>query len=64
MTKKQMMQALQLKDREYFRKDFLQPALANGLLEMKFPDRPKHPGQKYRLTEQGKKLAIKLTRDE
>jgi ATP-dependent DNA helicase RecG len=64
MTKKQLMSALNLKDREYFRKDFLQPALEKGLLEMTFPDKPNHPGQKYRLTEQGKRLSIKLAKDE
>ena len=64
VTKKQLMRALNLKDREYFRKDFLQPALGNALLEMTIPDKPNHPGQKYRLTKQGKKLAMKLATGE
>ena len=56
MTKKQLMNALNLKDREYLRIDILKPALENKFVEMTIPDKPNHPNQKYRLTEKGKSL--------
>ncbi len=56
MTKNQLMKALNLKDREYFRIEILKLAIEKGLLEMTIPDKPNHPNQKYRLTEAGKNL--------
>ena len=37
---------LQLKHREYFRDNYLLPALESGLIEMTFPDSPNHPNQR------------------
>ena len=45
---------LKLKDRVNFLKTYLAPALEEGLISMKYPKNPKHPGQKYMLTEKGK----------
>lgn len=47
---------LGLNDREYFRKNYLIPALENGFVEMTIPDKPNSRNQKYRLTELGKIL--------
>lgn len=47
---------LQLKYREYFRENYLLPALESGLIEMTFSDSPNHPNQRYRLTEKGSVL--------
>ena len=47
---------LKLKDRVNFLKTYLAPALEEGLISMKYPKNPKHPGQKYMLTEKGKAL--------
>jgi hypothetical protein len=51
---------LQLKHREYFRDNYLLPALESGFIEMTFPDSPNHPNQRYRLTASGITLKKKL----
>ena len=43
---KEIMSVLKLKDRVNFLRIYLTPALAEGLISMKFPERPKHPRQK------------------
>ena len=43
-----------LKNRTRFRKEYITPALAEGALEMKYPNTPRHPRQQYRMTEQAK----------
>jgi ATP-dependent DNA helicase RecG len=48
-----LMEKLGLHDRKSFRKNYLQPALEQGLIEMTLPDSPKSPTQKYRLTGKG-----------
>jgi ATP-dependent DNA helicase RecG len=50
------MEKLGLHDRKSFGKNYLQPALERGLIEMTQPDSPKSPTQKYRLTDAGKHL--------
>jgi ATP-dependent DNA helicase RecG len=56
MTRKQLMNAVNLKDRVNFTRSYLEPALADGLIEMTQPDSPKSPTQKYRLTITGQAL--------
>lgn len=53
---KEMMGLLKLKNRENFLDNHLNPAIAAGFVEPIYPDQPKHPKQKYRLTEQGKAM--------
>lgn len=43
-------------NRTKFKTDFLTPLLEQGLLERTIPDRPTSKNQKYRTTEQGKKI--------
>ena len=50
--------------RPTFVKNYLEPALELGLIEMSQPDSPRSPTQKYRLTAKGKALARKLKREE
>ena len=52
----EMMKILQLNNRRYFTKEYLKPAVEQGLVEPIYPGQPKHPKQKYRLTEEGKTL--------
>lgn len=56
-----MISLLQLKDRENFLHNYLNPAIEGGRVEPLYPDQPKHPKQKYRLTEAGKDLLKKYS---
>ena len=49
LTSHELMVALGLKDRKYFAKAYLKPALAAGQIEMTLPDKPKSRVQKYRI---------------
>ena len=56
LGRRDLMGALGLKHRPTFVYDYLQPALADELIEMTQPDSPKSPTQKYRLTKKGRFL--------
>ena len=51
----EIMELLNLKHRPTFRDNYLLPALEQGLIEMLYPNKPSHPQQKYRITQDGKK---------
>ena len=53
---KEQMELMELKDRENFLDNYLNPSMEAGLVEPLYPSQPKHPKQKYRLTEQGRAL--------
>ncbi len=53
------MQAVNLKGRVSFSKNYLEPALSDGLIEMTQPESPRSPTQKYRLTETGRQILDK-----
>jgi hypothetical protein len=55
-TRAEIMANLGLKDRMHFSKEYLQPALDAGWIEMTIPDKPKSVKQKYRITAAGKGL--------
>jgi predicted HTH transcriptional regulator len=54
---RQIMAALRLRHRPTFLYDYLQPALAAGLVEMTQPESPNSPTQRYRLTAAGQSLS-------
>ena len=47
-------------DRTKFRNQVLSPLLADGLLEMTIPDKPRSSKQAYRITQKGRKLLASL----
>jgi ATP-dependent DNA helicase RecG len=49
----ELQRASGIKDREHFRKRYLEPLLTAGWLEMTIPDKPRSSKQKYRTTELG-----------
>lgn len=49
----ELRQALGIKHRPTFRKNYLHPALKAGLIEITLPDKPNSRLQKYRLTKKG-----------
>lgn len=54
MSREALQSALDLLDRKPFRKRYLGPALADGLIEMTVSDTPNSRFQKYRLTGKGR----------
>jgi ATP-dependent DNA helicase RecG len=60
MSRQEIQDALELKDRRNFRENYLEPAMEKGLIEMNHPDNPNHPKQKYLLTRKGEQLQMLL----
>lgn len=56
MSRSELMRIMALKDRVNFKRIYLDPALADGLIEMTIPNKPNSRLQKYRLTEKGRKF--------
>ena len=56
LSAKELLAAMNLKDRENFMEKYLSPAIREGFITMLYPDSLKHPHQKYLLTPKG--LAI------
>ena len=56
-TAADLMLRLGLAHRPTFRKNYLEPALAAGLIERTQPDSPRSPTQRYRLSARGRALA-------
>lgn len=53
LSVKEMMAAIGLKNRENFMEYSLNPAIKEGFVSMLYPDKPRHPRQKYLLTVKG-----------
>lgn len=60
LSASELMEELGLNHRPTFRKNYLKPALEDGLLAMTLPDSPRSPTQKYSLTSKGKHM-LELT---
>lgn len=56
MSRAEIQEILGLKDPKNFRENYLEPALADAVIEMKYPDSPNHPKQKYLVTEKGSEI--------
>ena len=53
LSVKEMMAKVGLKDRMNFMEYSLNPAIDTGFVRMLYPEKPKHPRQKYLLTVKG-----------
>ena len=53
MSIKEMLETIGLKNRESFMDVYLSPAISEGFVRLLFPDKPRHPRQKYLLTAKG-----------
>ena len=60
MRRKDILDALNLKSAGNLREKYLKPCLESGLIEMKFPTKPKSKNQRFRLTPEGRKLLAEL----
>ncbi len=58
MRRGDLQEALGLTDRKHFRKNYLLPALKEGLIEMTVPDKPTSRLQRYRLTDAGREVLV------
>jgi ATP-dependent DNA helicase RecG len=54
MSSRQLREALEIKHRPTFRKNYLHPAMDAGFIEYTIPDKPNSRLQKYRLTSAGR----------
>ena len=63
LSVKEMLVAVGLKDRMNFMEYSLTPAMADGFVCLLYPDKPRHPRQKYLLTVKGSALYNELTKD-
>ncbi|MCY3660011.1 MAG: DUF4062 domain-containing protein [Caldilineaceae bacterium] len=63
-TRAEILQRLGLRDRSNLTKEYLRPAIAEGLVEMTIPDKPRSSKQRYRLTSSGRELQERLRRAE
>lgn len=62
LSVKEIMAALELKDRVNFQNLYLSPAIKDGFVRMLYPNSPKHPRQKYLLTAKGIAVYQELTK--
>ncbi len=60
----QLVTSLSPKSKQLFRKQFIYPSVEAGLIAMTHPDNPRHPQQKYYLTELGLAVLKVLTKEE
>jgi predicted HTH transcriptional regulator len=60
MKRADIQKLLQLKHDDFFRVNYIIPSLNSGYVEMKYPNRPNHPNQRYSLTAKGERLKTKL----
>lgn len=61
---KDIMEGFELKDRKNVLNLYLNPAIAEGYVRLLYPDKPRHPRQKYLLTAKGLALFYELTKDQ
>ena len=63
LSVREMLVAVGLKDRMNFMEYSLTPAMTKGFVCQLYPDKPRHPRQKYLLTVKGSALYNELTKD-
>lgn len=56
-----LMNSLNLRDRNSFMDNYIEPSLVSGVVRMTIPDSPNSSKQKYCLTDLGKKIKMQLT---
>lgn len=64
MSRDEIMDALNLKDRMHFVNGYLRPAVDAGIVQMTYPEKPRSRNQRYSLTDQGRKWLDSLKEDE
>jgi ATP-dependent DNA helicase RecG len=62
-SRSSLQQSSGLRDREHFVASVLKPLLDSGLLEMTIPEKPRSSKQKYRVTEEGRRMLTQMAED-
>ena len=62
LSVKEIMQTVGLRDRENFMDYSLHPSIAGGYVRLRYPDKPRHPQQRYLLTEKGTLVLSRLSK--
>ena len=60
---KEILELLNLKDRKNLIEYYIAPAQNNGFVSLLYPDKPRHPRQKYVLTVKGLALLSSLNKN-
>jgi ATP-dependent DNA helicase RecG len=60
MNREEIMFKLDLRHRQHFQKNYIEPSIQEKLIEMTLPDKLTSKNQKYRLTKKGIPLQNKL----
>lgn len=63
LSVKEIMEGLRLKDRKNVLNLYLNPAITDGYVRLMYPDKPRHPRQKYLLTVKGLALYSELNKE-
>ena len=61
-TREELQGAVGLRDREHFRKTYLEPLLVAGWLKMTIPDKRRSSKQRYRTTDLGRKVLARRSK--
>ena len=64
MSRREIQEKLGLVNEKHFREHYQQPAIAQGLLEMTIPSKPRSRQQKYRLTDKGRAITVATMRSD
>lgn len=60
LSMKQIMDVIGLKHRPTLLYNYIEPAIKDGIITLLYPESPRHPRQKYKLTVKGLALLQKL----
>jgi ATP-dependent DNA helicase RecG len=63
MSRKDLQEAIGLRDAEHFRKSYINPALESKAIEMSIPEKPTSSKQRYRISGVGKHLLEKFSEE-
>ena len=59
----QLVTSLSPQSKQLFRRQYIYPSIEVGMVAMTHPDNPRHPQQKYYLTELGLAVLAELTKE-
>lgn len=63
LSVKKLMDAIGLKQRRNFMVNYIEPSIKDGLVTLLYPESPRHPRQKYKLTVKGLAIFQELESD-